>query len=161
MAISYQHLAPIIVASMRHRGAHIPEATNATWEELILWASPRKLLGRRVDLRGVGLLWDDPRQWPADQRRYDVGVPVNPVDSELIEAPAFLTLTLPGTYGVIRYTGPYSEIPKVVEQALTIHLPLTGHELVAAPILELYRNSPADFAESDLITDICIPVTKL
>ena len=161
MAVSYQHLAPIIVASMRHRGPHVPAATNATWEELILWASPRRLLGRRPDLRGVGLLWDDPRQWPADQRRYDVGVPVDPIDSQIIEAPAFLTLTLPGTYGVVRHTGPYSEIPAVIEHALTVDMPMTGHELVAAPILELYRNSPADFLESELVTDICIPVTKL
>jgi len=49
----------------------------------------------------------------------------------------------------------------VIEHALTVDMTMTGHELVAAPILELYRNSPADFLESELVTDICIPVTKL
>lgn len=161
MSVSYQHLAPIIVATMRHRGPHVPASTNTTWEELILWASPRRLLGRRPDLRGVGLLWDDPRQWAPDQRRYDVGVPIDAADSQLIEPPAFLTLTLPGTYGVVRHTGPYELIPEVIERTLGVDMPMTGNELVAAPILELYRNSPAEYAEADLVTDICIPVTKL
>jgi DNA gyrase inhibitor GyrI len=157
----FAQLDPIVVASMRHRGMHDPQSTSGTWEELILWASPRRLLGRRMDVRGIGMLWDDPRQWPADQRRYDVGIPIDPEDSGDIEEPAFLNLVQPGRYLKAVHQGSYDTIMRTYETVLEVTLRIHEYELVSAPIIELYRNSPSEIAEEELVTDIYFPVIQL
>lgn len=159
--VEFEHLDPIVIASIRHEGKHDPSETSSTWEDLILWASPRRLLGRRFDVRGVGLLWDDPRQWPPELRRYDVGVPIDPEDSPDVDEPAFLNLTMPGEYLRATHEGPYDDVMRTYDHVLTVELRLKEYELVSAPIIELYRNSPAEVSEDQLLTDIYFPVVKL
>lgn len=158
---NYEDLDPIIIAAIRHRGPHDPRHTDAAWEELIVWASPRRLLGRRFDVRGVGLLWDDPRIFPPDQRRYDVGIPIDPEDAPDVERPAFVTVTSPGEYLKATHKGPYDTISRTYDDVLGNTLRYERMEMVAAPMIELYRNSPAEVAEEDLTTDIYIPVIQL
>src|SRR6187549_4143204 len=85
--VALQYLQATWVAAMRHRGPHDPRVTDATWQELIVWASPRRLMGRNPDARGVGLCWDDPRRFEARERRYDVGVPITPEDVDQVTPP--------------------------------------------------------------------------
>lgn len=159
--MQYQHLDPLFVAAFRHGGQHLPEATDSTWERLILWASPRRLLGRNLEVKGVGLLWDDPRSVAPHGRRYDVGIPIDREDIDDIEEPAIVLLTMPGDYVRIRHTGPYDQLPRAYEQALGLPMQAAKLELVAAPILELYRNSPSEVAPDDLVTDLYFPVVQL
>ena len=157
----YEQLSPIIVASMRHHGKHTPDEVGSTWEDLILWASPRRLLGRNMDIRGVGLLWDDPRVWPPEMRRYDVGIPIDAEDSPEVDEPAFINLTMPGKYLKATHEGPYDGVMKTYDDILSMTLKFEGLELVSAPIIELYRNSPQEVHEDELRTDIYFPVTRL
>jgi AraC family transcriptional regulator len=156
-----EQLEPLVVATIRHDGPHDPRSTDDAWDRLILWASPRRLLGRRFDVRGVGLLWDDPRMFAADERRYDVGVPVDPEDAAEIERPAFITVTMPGQYLKVTHRGDYAAIGRTYDMALGTTMRYEGYELAAAPMIELYRNSPAEVGEDDLMTDIFIPVVRL
>src|SRR5687768_622997 len=107
MPMQFAALEPLVVAAVRHRGSHDPRMTDATWEQLILWASPRRLLGRSLEIKGVGLLWDDPRTVSADERRYDVAIPIDPEDAESVETPARVLITMPGEYVMQRHHGPY------------------------------------------------------
>jgi len=157
----FVELQPLIVATIRHTGPHDPRSTDDAWDRLILWASPRRLLGRRTDIRGVGLLWDDPRIFESAARRYDVGVPIEAQDAPQVESPAFVTVTMPGRYLQATHVGPYSELRKTYDVVLGSTLRYAGLELVAAPIIELYRDSPAEVPEDDLHTDIMVPVVQL
>ena len=156
-----EDLGPIVVAALRHRGAHSPMSTDGTWSDLILYASPRRLLGRNPEVRGVGLLWDDPRTFPDDERRYDVGIPIDREDISDIERPAFVIVTCPGRYMKVRHVGPYDELLRTYHDVLSNTLRYEELTLVGSPIIELYRNSPADVEEDDLVTDIYLPVIKL
>lgn len=158
---SLQYLKSIVVVAQRHRGAHQPHLTDATWQELILWASPRGLLGRRDDVRGVGVLWDDPRQFGPHDRRYDVGIPIDQADVESIESPAFVLITAPGRYTCVTHEGAYDRIFETYEAVIDGELRYGDQVLLAQPIIEVYRNSPSEVAEADLRTDIYFPTFKL
>jgi DNA gyrase inhibitor GyrI len=159
VALSY--LQPIWVAAIRHGGAHDPALTDATWQELIVWASPRRLLGRSLDARGIGLLWDDPRQFDARDRRYDVGVPIDPQDAPQVEPPGFVVVTAPGRYLRTVHEGAYDTIEATYERVFDGPMRYDGWTLLAQPIIEVYRNSPSEVDEDELRTDIYIPAVKL
>lgn len=159
--VALQYLQPIWVAALRHRGPHDPALTDATWQELIVWASPRRLLGRSIEARGVGLLWDDPRRFDARERRYDVGVPIDPEDVEAVEAPGFVVVTAPGRYLKATHEGAYERLATTYDRVFDGPLRYDGWTLLAQPIIEVYRNSPSEVDEDDLRTDIYIPAAKL
>ncbi len=157
---TFAELDAMVIAAMRHQGRHMPHLTDATWEKFIVWASPKRLLGRRDDVRGVGLVWDDPRTFPPQDRRYDVGVPILPEDVEKIEPPVFLLVTLPGEYLKVTHEGPYDQVPATYDEAMDVVMPQHGLDMLAAPIIEVYRNSPAEVLDEELRTDIYIPVIR-
>ena len=159
--VSLQYLHAIWVAAIRHRGPHDPAHTDATWGELIVWASPRRLLGRSMDARGVGLLWDDPRHVEARDRRYDVGVPIDPQDAENVTPPGFVLVTAPGRYLAATHEGNYDRLLDTYEKVIDGPLRYDGWTLLAQPIIEVYRNSPSEVDEDELRTDIYFPVAKL
>jgi AraC family transcriptional regulator len=159
--VALQYLHAIWVAAIRHRGPHDPAATDATWQELIVWASPRRLLGRSMDARGVGLLWDDPRHFEPRDRRYDVGVPIDPQDADNVSPPGFVLVTTPGRYLTATHVGTYDRILDTYEKVIDGPLRYDGWTLLAQPIIEVYRNSPSEVDEDDLRTDVYFPVAKL
>jgi AraC family transcriptional regulator len=159
--VALQYLQPIWVAAIRHRGAHDPALTDATWQELIVWASPRRLLGKSSDARGIGLLWDDPRRFDARDRRYDVGVPIEPRDAEDVTPPGFVVVTAPGRYLKATHQGPYEQIQSTYERIFDGPMRYDGWTLLAQPIIEIYRESPSEVAEDELRTDIYLPAAKL
>lgn len=159
--MEFERIDMILIAALRHEGPHLPDHTDAAWEQLILWASPRRLLGRDMDIRGVGLLWDDPTRFAPEHRRYDVGIPIDVEDIGDVEEPSFVLVTMPGEYLKVRHAGPYGRLPDTYDQALGISLQAARLRLVAAPIIELYRNSPAEVEEDDLVTDLYFPVVQL
>ncbi|MCW2928439.1 MAG: transcriptional regulator [Thermoleophilia bacterium] len=160
-AVALQYLHAIWVAAFRHPGSHDPGLTDATWQELIVWASPRRLLGRSLDARGVALLWDDPRHFGPKDRRYDVGVQIDPADAETVTEPAFVVVTAPGRYLCATHVGSYERILDTYEQVMDGPLRYDGWTLLAQPIVEVYRDSPSEVDEDDLHTDIYFPVAKL
>lgn len=159
--VALQYLHAIWVAAIRHRGPHDPAATDSSWQELIVWASPRRLLGRSMDARGVGLLWDDPRHFEPRDRRYDVGVPIDPQDAENVTPPGFVLVTAPGRYLAATHVGTYDRILDTYEKVIDGPLRYDGWTLLAQPIIEVYRNSPSEVDEDDLRTDVYFPVAKL
>lgn len=159
--VALQYMQPMWIAAMRHRGIHNPGLTDATWQDLIVWASPRKLLSRSLDARGVGLLWDDPRQFAPSDRRYDVGVPIEREDALSVEAPGFVLVTAPGRYLKITHEGSYDRIDSTYADVFDGAMRYEGWVLFAQPIIEVYRNSPSEVPSEKLRTDIYIPAAKL
>ncbi|MCB0878847.1 MAG: GyrI-like domain-containing protein [Thermoleophilia bacterium] len=158
--VELQYLQPIWVAAFRHRGPHDPVLTDETWGELIVWASPRRLLGRSMDARGIGLCWDDPRQHDARDRRYDVGVPIDPEDAAAVDAPGFVLVTAPGRYLRVTHRGAYERILSTYDEVFDGPMRYDGYTLLAQPIIEIYRDTPSEVDEDELRTDIYFPVVK-
>ena len=155
-----EFLNAIWVAAQRHAGPHDYRQTDQAWQDLIVWASPKGLLGRSMEMRGIGLLWDDPARHPAERRRYDVGIPIDPDDEELVDEPSFVHVTAPGRYIRVRHTGPYDTILDTYDKAQVEHFRYGDWVIPAQPIIEIYRDSPAETDEDDLRTDIYFPVIK-
>lgn len=159
--IALQYLNSLRIAAIRHRGTHDPRIADATWQELIVWGSSRRLLGRHPEVRGVGLLWDDPRSVEPRDRRYDVGVPITPEDDAVVEYPGFVLVTAPGRYLRAVHEGAYDHLMDTYDEVLTGALVAGGWTLLAQPIVEVYRNSPSEVPEAELRTDVYFPVAKL
>lgn len=159
--ISLQYLPAIRIAALRHQGAHDPQITDGTWQKLILWASPRRLLGRNPEIRGVGLLWDNPQKIHMRNRRYDVGVPIEPGDMVHVETPVMMLVTAPGRYLHASHKGSYENINSTYEDIFNGAFRYDGWVLTAQPIVEIYRNSPSEVSEDELYTDIYLPVIKM
>jgi AraC family transcriptional regulator len=158
--VALQYLNSLRIAAIRHRGVHDPRLTDATWQELIVWASPRGLMGRQPDVRGVGLLWDDPRTVEPRDRRYDVGVPINPADDDAVDGLGFVLVTVPGRYLRAVHIGPYEQMMSTYEEVMNGPLRYDGWQLLAQPIVEVYRDSPSEVPMDELHTDIYFPVIK-
>jgi DNA gyrase inhibitor GyrI len=159
--VALRYLQAIHVAAMRHRGAHEPVLTDQTWQDLIVWAAPRGLMRRGSDdVRGIGVLWDDPRQFSPRERRYDVGVPIQPGDAERVDAPAFHLVTAPGRYLCATHTGPYEELSSFYDALASGPLASGEWTLLAQPIIEIYRNSPSEVVADELITEIYVPAVR-
>jgi len=118
-------------------------------------------MGRFPDARGIGLLWDDPRQFAPRDRRYDVGVPIEPEDADQITAPGFVVVTTPGRYLRATHMGAYDHILETYDHVMEGPLRTDGWTLLAQPIVEVYRNSPSEVSVDELATDIFFPVAKL
>ena len=155
-----EHLDSMLVATLRHQGEHTPDATSGTWQDLIVWASSRRLLGRRADVRGIGLLWDDPHALPRTARRYDTGIPIDPVDVPDVSEPVHVLRTMPGAYLRVEHEGDYALLPVTYERAIDVTLRASGLTLAAAPALELYRNSAAEVPVDELRTSLFLPVVR-
>jgi predicted transcriptional regulator YdeE len=68
--------------------------------------------------------------------------------------------TIAAPYLLFEHTGPYDDLPAFYERILGMQMTFTGMALAAAPIIEVYRNSPAEVAAEDLKCDIYVPVVK-
>jgi AraC family transcriptional regulator len=105
----------------------------------------------------IGLSYDDPESTPAEALRYDVCFTVaEPVAS----LPDFVRLEriVGGRYAVHRLKGSYSGIKEAFRRIFGLWLPASGEALGDRPCREIYRNSMLHVPESELLTDICVPL---
>ena len=59
------------------------------------------------------------------------------------------------------HVGSYESLMSTYEQVIDGPLRYDGWTLLAQPIIEIYRDSPAEVGEDDLRTDLYFPVAKL
>lgn len=145
----------MIVASVHHVGPYtqIGEAF-ARLGPIAEQAGLTKLPGCMM----VGIFHDDPETVPAAELQSDAGLVV-PAKTKL---PAGLTpLTIPaGTYAKAIHRGPYERLGDSWAQLMGQWVPQHGHRIVDGGVsFEVYRNTPMDTAQADLITEIYVPIT--
>jgi AraC family transcriptional regulator len=104
----------------------------------------------------IGLFFDDPDLGPEDQLRSRACLPV--ADSVHIEAPLVETALRGGLYARLSYTGPYADMRGAYRWLLGTWLPASGYEPDDAPIFEAYLNDPREVPQSQLRTDIHLPL---
>lgn len=150
LQVSISEEAPVRVHAVRHRGqvARIADA----------WATLWKIVGeqgRIADItRSVGISMGPPD--PRGAIDYYAAL-IFPEQEPAIAGLEILTLP-GGRYAIYRHVGPYSDLPEAYRRLFAEWLPKSGETFDPRPIYERYRNNPVQTPESELITDIFIPV---
>lgn len=138
------------IAAARHTGSY--QEISHAFERVSMIIGARNLWLRIGAM--VGVYYDDPNAVAQQDLRSAAGFefegPV-PDDLEEIEIPA-------GRFAVLRHKGPYAGLPSAYDYLYGQWLPNSGEEPRDAPANEIYVNTPADTAQPDLLTDICLPI---
>ena len=104
----------------------------------------------------IGVFFDDPDLGPEEELRSRACLPV-PASTQL-EAPVEETILRGGAYARLSYTGPYADMRDAYRWFLGVWLPGSGREPDEAPIFEAYLNDPRNVPQSELRTDIHLPL---
>ena len=152
MEVKVERFEPITVASVRHVGPY--DQCEAAWMKLMAHPEIQKRMG--PDMTCIGICYDDPDITGSDKIRMDACIavddgftPENGVEKQEVKG---------GEYAVVIHKGPYSGLHDAYRRFFGTWLPESGREAEASPSLEIYRNSPQDTPESELLTEIRIPL---
>lgn len=153
MDVTITTLPTMKVVYMRHVGPYTE--SGPTWEKLISWARENNAL--TPDTIMLGLSYDDPQDTPPEKLRYDACISIpntfNPPGSD-VKTQTLLT----NNYATTTYQGSYSNLEKIWYQLFEEWLPQSGYTYNADPCLEIYRNSPYDTPEEELVTELYLPL---
>lgn len=150
--VTIEHRAPQRCAGIDHTGSymHIDQAMGRLFAEL----SVRQSLPAQPAM--IGIFYDDPALVPTDALRSRACIPVGKAAS--ITPPLVETVFHGGLYARLSYTGPYADMSGAYRWLLGIWLPASGHDPAEAPIFEAYLNDPRQVPQSQLRTDIHLPL---
>jgi AraC family transcriptional regulator len=145
-------LAPRRCAGIDHVGSYmqIDHAMGRLFGEL----TARDMMPAEPQM--IGLFFDDPDLGPEEELRSRAVLPLS--EPVAIEAPMVETTLSGGAYARLSYTGPYADMRSAYRWLLGAWLPASGHEPGDAPIFEAYLNDPRQVPQSQLRTDIHLPL---
>lgn len=104
----------------------------------------------------IGVFFDDPDLGPEEELRSRACLPV--ANSVTMEAPLVEMILRGGPYAKLSYTGPYADMRDAYRWFLGVWLPASGYEPDDAPIFEAYLNDPREVPQTELRTDIHLPL---
>jgi AraC family transcriptional regulator len=154
LEVRIERLPEMRIAFVRHTGPY--EETDASYGRLMGWAGAAGLLNPQTTVFGVA--YDDPTVTAPEKLRYDAAI-VIPNDL-VIEGEIGTRMMPAGKFAVATHCGPYETLGDTYTRFCGEWLPLSGLELLAAPALEFYRNSPEDTPPEELLTDIYMPLAS-
>ncbi len=141
------------VAYVRHVGPY--QECGTAWQKLC--SHPRVTACFGPDSLAIGICYDDPDITDPEKIRMDACLTV-PRDFQPPEGVSVQTIE-GGEFAVARHVGSYNGLHSCYYHLYGEWLPQSGREPKSCPSLEIYRNSPEQVPEEELITDICIPLT--
>ncbi len=152
LVVRFEQLPEMRIAFARHVGAY--EETDEAVERLFRWAGPRGLLTEPAAFFGIA--YDDPAVTPPEKLRYDAALEV---PETVTPAGDIGIQLLPSRmYAITLHRGTYETLGTTYSRFCGEWLPLSGREVLAAPALEFYLNSPQDAPPAELQTEIYLPV---
>lgn len=104
----------------------------------------------------IGVFYDDPDLGEEMLLRSRACVPVDGKMS--IDHPMVETVLAGGPYARLNYTGPYAAMRDAYRWLLGTWLPSSGFEPADTPVFEIYLNDPSQVPQSELRTDIHLPL---
>ena len=152
--VTIKTLDDMTAATVEHRGPYME--VGRSFEAVFGWLAVRNLMGQVQ--KTIGIYYDDPDAVPEDQLRSRAGVVI--ADGFAVEPPLELTPIAGGDYAVLRYKGPYADMPEAYRWFYSEWLKESGREAADQPMFEDYLNNPRDTAPSDLLTDIYMPLVR-
>lgn len=126
------------------------------WNRLINYA--RQYNESKSDYKFVSVSMDDPSITPRKKCRFYLGVTINNKkvhDSQpgVMEIPG-------GRYAIFRHTGDYSLLHRFYQRIYEEWFPKSKYRPQNTFSFEMYMNHPTSTPETELVTDIYIPVVK-
>ena len=139
-------------AGIDHTGSYmnIDHAMAKLFAELV----QRQLLPAEPAM--IGVFFDDPDLGPEHALRSRACLPI-PV-SVAIDTPLVETVLRGGCYAKLSYKGPYADMRGAYRWLLGDWLPASGYEPDDSPLFEAYLNDPRHVPQSELRTDIHLPL---
>jgi len=143
------------LAALLHKGAYT--GIGQCFEQLAQTATAENLWPRTAGM--ICVHYDDPNVVNEDDLRAHAGLVITdgkPVPQSLdeVELPA-------GQCAVLHYKGPYTAIKVAYDYLYGDWLPKSGKEPADLPPYEVYLNDPSVTAESELLTNIVVPLQGL
>lgn len=140
------------LAALAHTGPYMQIGT--TFERLGMTAGPSGLFGPGTLMLGV--YHDDPQETPPEKCRAHAGVTI--ADGRPLP-PGFEEVRVaPGEYAVGVHRGHYRGLERAYLWLMGQWIPSQQREIGDGPAYEIYRNTPRDTREEDLMTEICVPL---
>lgn len=151
MQVEISELPGFRVAGVRHVGPY--NRIGEAFGRLGAVAGP---VGLMAGGPMVGVYHDDPESTPEAELRSDAGVVVStdaPIPPELEE------LVLPaGRYAMTVHRGPYTGLGDAWARFMGQWLPASGERVGEGVSFELYRNTPDQVGEDELMTELYVPL---
>jgi AraC family transcriptional regulator len=151
------YLRTVQLIFVRAKGCYadtIPE----TWERLFRLLDANGLYASLG--RGYGLAHDNPLEIGSQNCRYDACVEIRPGLKERSLRDFGVTRLPCGVYACRRLSGSYDRMRSTVRDVYSEFTPLPGlcfdHH---RPVVSIYMDNPNCFADNDLRSDICVPVS--
>lgn len=150
MEVRIETFDDIEVARIRHVGPY--SGVGACFERLSHWVAT---IGARPG-RVIGIYHDDPSVVAPESLRADACIELctdasPPPDITIAKLGA-------GRYAIHTHRGPYADLREAYQRLYGEWLPQSGEEVDDRPCMDIYRNSPADTAPAQLLTDVCLPL---
>ncbi len=154
MEVKRVDFKPIKIAVLEHKGS--PDLINSTVPKFIEW---RKTTGLSpIESSGTfGIVYSDPNNTPPEEFRFDVcgevseDIPKNDYGVIQKEIPG-------GQCAVIRHIGPHEAMDEKIYYLYKEWIWENNHELRDFPLFFQYHNFFPEVQESELITDIFLPI---
>lgn len=153
-AVQVREVPRLRLAGLDHKGSYM--AIGKAFERSFVQLAA---LGHvRADSRWIAEYFDDPSAVPENQLCSRAGLSV-PADAEMA-APLVVFEVGGSPCAVLRHRGPYATMRAAYQWLYGHWLVSSGYEVGDAPVFEEYLNNPRDTAPADLLTDICLPLTR-
>ncbi len=154
MTTELRSVPPMRAACLAHRGPYF--MIGQTFGKLGAWMA---CTGTEAG-QGIALYYDDPETTPPGELRSDAGMLVS--DTFTSDDPDITIVDIPGGLtAVYTHVGPYSGLQAAWNDLFSNWLPASGYTLISEPGYELYINSMGNTPETELVTEIHLPVRKV
>ncbi|MBM4241043.1 MAG: GyrI-like domain-containing protein [Euryarchaeota archaeon] len=152
MEIKEKRIEEMRVAYTPYRGSYdkIPELMG----EVVDW-----LMNKGLQMTGMiyGTYYNSPEDVPEEDLQYEIGASF---DGDAQQEGRVGVKELPEhTVLAAMHKGPYTEVGPVIH-AIVKYAVKNGYDIVG-PITEVYLNSPMEVPESELLTEVRLPVIKI
>ncbi len=154
MDVKIVEMEEIKIAVLEHRGA--PERLNHSIPKFIEWRKTTGLSPIETS-RTFGLVYHDPHNTPAEDFRFDI---CGEITEKLSENEfGIIEKKIPrGRCAVLRHVGPHAAMDAKIYELYKNWLPTSEFEVRDFPLFFQYQNFFPETAESELITDIFLPL---
>jgi AraC family transcriptional regulator len=140
------------IAFVRHVGPH--KTIDKTFRRFIEWCTDKGLLNETT--KYIGVAHDELSQNSSDDVPYDVAITIG--RDFRPQGDAQVGTLEGGEYAVVTYQGPYWGIDAAYTWVEESWLKELGRQRRLAPVFEIYLNDIAEVSESQLLTDVYIPL---
>lgn len=139
------------LAAIAHTGPY--QEIGRAFEKLHATLAARGLLSQTAEMAAV--YYDDPAAVPPERLRAHAGITLP--DTVALAAPLEEVVIAGGRTAILTHRGPYAGLPAGWE-AVFAWLAASGEIPADQPAYELYRNTPMEVRQDDLLTDLCVPL---